>query len=48
VVAAAEVALLGGADLQSLVAFAAVVLALQAAAAASVLTLGFARRAAAG
>jgi O-antigen/teichoic acid export membrane protein len=45
-VAAAEVVLLGGADLRSLVAFAGVVLALQAVAAASVLTLGFARRAA--
>ncbi len=43
-VAVAEVALLGGADLQSLVAFAGVVLALQAVAATCVLTLGFARR----
>jgi O-antigen/teichoic acid export membrane protein len=46
VVAAAEVALLGGADLTSLVSFAGVVLVLQAVAAACVLTLGFARRAA--
>jgi len=44
-VAGAEVGLLGGADLKSLVAFAVVVLALQAVAATSVLTLGFARRA---
>jgi glycosyltransferase involved in cell wall biosynthesis/O-antigen/teichoic acid export membrane protein len=46
-VAGAEVALLGGADLRSLLGFAAVVLALQAAAAGTVLTLGFGRRAAA-
>jgi hypothetical protein len=45
-VASAEVALLAGADLRSLVGFAGVVLALQAVAAACVLTLGLARRAA--
>ncbi|WP_051324461.1 glycosyltransferase [Candidatus Solirubrobacter pratensis] len=45
-VAGAEVVLLGGADLRSLVGFAGVVLALQAVAAACVLTLGLARRAA--
>jgi O-antigen/teichoic acid export membrane protein len=45
-VAAAEVALLGSADLESLVSFAVVVLALQAVAAACVLTLGLFRRAA--
>jgi O-antigen/teichoic acid export membrane protein len=47
VVATAEVALLAGADLESLLAFAVVVLALQAVAAGSVITLGFAGRAAA-
>jgi glycosyltransferase involved in cell wall biosynthesis/O-antigen/teichoic acid export membrane protein len=43
-VAAAEVAVLSGAGLRTLVGFAGVVLALQAVAAACVLTLGFARR----
>jgi hypothetical protein len=42
-VAAAEVALLGSADLESLVSFAVAVLALQAVAAACVLTLGLLR-----
>jgi O-antigen/teichoic acid export membrane protein len=45
-VAGTEVALLGGADLRSLVSFAGVVLGFQAVAAACVLTLGLARRAA--